>query len=362
MHIALDGRDDDFAGFAAFAALLERFDRGHEFGDGAFHHASALHHLREEHAAGGEELSDASHAVHEGPFDDFHRRRIGLERLRHVFGDIGVVTLDQRARDAFRERFGTPLIGRRGFFCFGFEPGCDFDHLFRRAGIGVEHDGLRRFAQFRIKVFVDSKLGGVDDAHGHSGVDRVLEEHRVDGAADRVVAAEGERDIADSAADSAERHVRVNVAYRLNEVDCVVVVLLHAGCDGENIRIEYDVFGRDARLFGQKSVGAFADFDSSFQRVRLSFFIERHDENRRAETPDFPRFFEKLLFTFLEADGIDDAFALNAAERGFDDFPVGGVDHDRHAGNFRFGGEVEQKTLHRGGGIEHGVVHVDVDD
>jgi hypothetical protein len=35
-------------------------------------------------------------------------------------------------------------------------------------------------------------------------------------------------------------------AHRLDEVDGVVVVLLDAGGDGEDVRVEDDVFGREA--------------------------------------------------------------------------------------------------------------------
>ena len=48
---------------------------------------------------------------------------------------------------------------------------------------------------------------------------------------------------------------------RLDEVDAVVVVLLDAGRDGEDVRVEDDVLGRKAGLFGQQLVGARADRD-----------------------------------------------------------------------------------------------------
>ena len=37
------------------------------------------------------------------------------------------------------------------------------------------------------------------------------------------------------------------------------------------------------------------------------------------------------------------------------------VDHDRHSGNFRLGGDVVEKRRHRLLGIEHAFVHVDVE-
>ena len=46
---------------------------------------------------------------------------------------------------------------------------------------------------------------------------------------------------------------------RLDEVDRVVVVLLDAGGDGEDVRIEDDVFRRKADLFGEKQIRPLAD-------------------------------------------------------------------------------------------------------
>ena len=45
-----------------------------------------------------------------------------------------------------------------------------------------------------------------------------------------------------------------------DEVHRVVVVLLHAGGDGEDVGIEDDVLGRQADFFGQQLVGALGRF------------------------------------------------------------------------------------------------------
>ena len=46
--------------------------------------------------------------------------------------------------------------------------------------------------------------------------------------------------------------VCVDPAGRLDEIDGVVVVLLDAGGDREDVRIEDDVFGRETDLLGQQ--------------------------------------------------------------------------------------------------------------
>jgi hypothetical protein len=97
------------------------------------------------------------------------------------------------------------------------------------------------------------------------GADRVVQEHRVDRLARRVVAAEAE----------ATRSTRRPTPWRpagcadpargLDEVDRVVVVLLDAGGDREDVRVEDDVLGREADLLDQQPVGARADLDLALE-------------------------------------------------------------------------------------------------
>ena len=111
-------------------------------------------------------------------------------------------------------------------------------------------------AQLRVDVVVDGELAGVDDAHVHARLDGVVEEHRVHRLAHRLVAAERERQVRDAARDLGVRQGLLDRARRLDEVDGVVVVLLDAGGDREDVRVEDDVLGREADLLGQDAVGA----------------------------------------------------------------------------------------------------------
>jgi hypothetical protein len=61
-------------------------------------------------------------------------------------------------------------------------------------------------------------------------------------------------------------------------------------------------------------------------------------------------------------DRVDDALALDAAQAGLDHFPLGGVDHDRHAGDVGLAGDQVEEAHHGGLAVQHGLVHVDVDD
>jgi hypothetical protein len=47
---------------------------------------------------------------------------------------------------------------------------------------------------------------------------------------------------------------------------------------------------------------------------------------------------------------------------GLDHLPLRAVDHDRHARDLGLGRDEVQEAHHRGLAVEHGLVHVDVDD
>jgi len=65
-------------------------------------------------------------------------------------------------------------------------------------------------------------------------------------------------------------HALLDLARRLDEVDGVVVVLLDAGRDGEDVRVEDDVRRLEAGGLGQQLVGALTDLDFALERVRLA--------------------------------------------------------------------------------------------
>jgi hypothetical protein len=92
-------------------------------------------------------------------------------------------------------------------------------------------------------VVVDGQLARVDDAHVHAGANGVVQEHGVDRLAHRVVAAEREGHVGHAAGDLRVGQGLLDPARGLDEVHRVVVVLLDAGGDGEDVRVEDDVLG-----------------------------------------------------------------------------------------------------------------------
>jgi hypothetical protein len=145
----------------------------------------------------------------------------------------------------------------------------------------------------------------------------------VHGLADLVVAAEAEADVADATADFGVRQVLFDPAGGVDEVESVVVVLFESGGDSEDVGVEDDVFGREVDLVDEDAVGALADADFFVVGGGLALLVKGHDNGSGAVLLDFEGAFFELFLAFLEGDGVDDAFALEALEAGLDDFPFG---------------------------------------
>ena len=109
----------------------------------------------------------------------------------------------------------------------------------------------------------------------------------------------------------------------LDEGDRVVGVLLDAGADGQDVRVEDDVLRREADLLGRGS-GRRGDRISTFRStvVGLALLVERHHDDGGAVAPDEPGVLAEDLLAFLEADRVDDALALQALQPGLDHLPV----------------------------------------
>ena len=364
VDIAFDRGHEDFslgAGVGIGRALALHV-RG-EPGDRLFHHAGAFHDLRKEHFPLAEEVADDLHAVHQRTFNHVERARVFLARFFGVLVDV----ID----DAFDQGVGqTVLHGRLAPFGVFFDGGLaraldrfgESDQTLGGVGATVEQDILDQLEQVGRDFGVNAELAGIDDAHVESGLDRVVKEGRVHGLADRIVAAERKGNVAHPAADPRVGQVLFDPARGLDEIDSVVVVLLDAGGHGEDVRIENDVFRREADFLDEDLVGAAADFFAALEVVRLTLFVEGHDNHGRAVTHDLTGLFLEFLLPLFERDGVHHTLALHAAEAGFDHLELRGVDHDRDLRDIRLAGDKLEEFGHGRRSIEHPLVHVDVDD
>ncbi len=236
------------------------------------------------------------------------------------------------------------------------------DEPLGRVGAAVEHDVLDALAQRRVELVVDAQLPGVDDPHREARADRVVQEHRVDRLAHRLVAAEAEAHVGDAAGHLRVRQVRADPARRVDEVDRVVVVLVDAGGDREHVRVEHDVLGREAHAVDEQVVAAPADRRLALERVGLALLVERHHDHRGAVAAHELRLPQERVLAFLQRDRVHDRLALHALQARLDHLPLRRVDHHRHARDVGLGGDQIQEADHRRLRIEHRLVHVDVDD
>src|SRR5690606_5531111 len=122
----------------------------------------------------------------------------------------------------------------------------------------------------------------VDNAHGKALSNRVIQEHRVDGLPHNVIAAEGKADVRYTARDPCMRQIARDPTRRFDEIHRIMVVFIDTGCDSKYVRVEDDVFRREADLVHQDAVCAFTNFLASLEIVRLPLLIKSHDEIGRA--------------------------------------------------------------------------------
>ena len=95
------------------------------------------------------------------------------------------------------------------------------------------------------------------------------------------------------------RQFFANALGRLNKVDGIIVMLFNAGGDGENIRVEDNIFRRKTDLLGQNLVRALANFKFVCGRISLAVLVKCHDNHRRAIAQTRARLFKKRRFALF---------------------------------------------------------------
>ena len=251
------GHDDLAVAALDVAGLLLGLDERDQVGDGLLHHPRGLHHLRQEHLPGAEQVADDVHAVHQRALDDLDRPAAARADLRAQL--LGVVldelvdALHQRVGDPLPHRQRPPLLGRHLLDrAVAGEVAGDLQQPLGAVRTAVEDHVLDALAQqLRAPRRRPRAAPALTMPMSMPGRDRVEQEDGVDGLAHGVVAAEGERDVRDAAGDQRAGQVLLDPAGGLDEVQAVVRVLLDARGDGEDVRVEDDVLGREADLLGR---------------------------------------------------------------------------------------------------------------
>ena len=111
VHVALHGRQQDLSLLLLILGRHQQLlglDIRNQMRHGALHDARTLHHLRQEHLAGTEQIADDVHAVHQRPFDHVDRPRDCLACLFGVFNDEIGDAMHQGVRQTLAHRQFAP--------------------------------------------------------------------------------------------------------------------------------------------------------------------------------------------------------------------------------------------------------------
>ena len=189
----------------------------------------------------------------------------------------------------------------------------------------------------------------------------MVEEHRVHGFPDPIVASEREGEVADTAACLRIGQVLLYPTHGTDEIDGIGLMLFDARPDGKDVDVEDDVLRRKADG-GQQVVGSLSDGNLPFVGRGLPFLVEGHHDHRGSQASQLKSFGQKVLLSGFEADGVDDALALCVLQPGQDCRPVAAVNHQDGLRYGGFSADVSAEGLHFLSAVEHCVVHVDVDD
>ena len=290
--------------------------------------------------------------VSESPID------LLLTPRRNDLRDLDSALLALNNFEPLRLRIVRQQLRRRDFFAIEHHPSRSVpDNILHK----LEEPSVVVVFSIAFDVRVNFHHTCVDNTHVHTSLHSVVKERSVHRFADLVDATESEREVAHTAADLAARAQTLDLTARFDEVTAVIVVLRHAGRDGEDVRVENDVTRREAYT-DHDVIRALADPNFILFRRRLSFLVESHDDGRGTVILQNFRLFNKERFSLFQRDTVADALALDALQPGFDNLKLGRIDHERHFRNVRLRDRTLQELLHRNDAVDHAVVDVDVDD
>ena len=198
VYIALDGGHQDRATGRVFGPARGFFGLHfrHQVSDGLFHNTGRLDHLWKEHLAGPKAVADDIHGVHQRAFDDRQGRHVLGHGLVQIDVQIIAQTVDNSMCQTVFQYAVTPGFVADLFLAVSaFELVSEFDQAVRGIGATVEEDVFNLLQKVGRDILIDHQLGRVDDGHVQTGLNGVVEERRIHGFADGVVATERERNV-----------------------------------------------------------------------------------------------------------------------------------------------------------------------
>src|SRR6056297_486900 len=102
----------------------------------------------------------------------------------------------------------------------------------------------------------------------------------------------------------------LNPSHSAYKIAGIMVMFAHPGTYSHDVGIKHDVFRGKFSFFGQQMVSPVAYLCFPVIVGSLSLLIEGHHNCGCSHIPDSACLLKKILFTVLQADRIDQAFAL----------------------------------------------------
>ena len=158
---------------------------------GLLHHPGAFDHLGQEHLAVTEKIANHVHAGHQRAFDYLDGVAGVLPAGFRVVNNVTGNAFNQGMLQALLNGPFTPgKVFLFGLAAFASELFGRFEQAIGGVIPAVQNHVFHQFFQVRLDLVIDHQLAGIHDAHIHAGLDRVIQENRVDGLTHRIVAAE----------------------------------------------------------------------------------------------------------------------------------------------------------------------------
>ena len=295
----LAGRGPGLAGSGLF--LLHK---GDQMGDGLFHHPGGFHHLGQEHLALAKQVTHDIHPVHQRAFNDMQGPVDLLTGFLCILDNPGIDAVHEGMGQAFIDRLIPPAEIRCRFCGLALVAIAlsRLEQALCRVCPAIEDDILDQLAQPRLDLVINVQLPRIDDAHIHAGLDGVVEKHRVHGPAHRLIAAEGEGDVGQSAGDVTARQGFTNAPRGLDEGHGIIVMFLNSGGHRKDVGIKDDVFRRETDPVDQNIIGPRADLDLSIRCFRLARFVKGHHHNRSPIGQASLRLLQEERFALFQRD------------------------------------------------------------
>ena len=99
-----------------------------------------------------------------------------------------------------------------------------------------------------------------------------------------IITPKGKRYVAHATTRARARTALFHLPHSLDEVHRILIMLLHAGGNGEDVKIKNDVFRWEIQLLGEQPIRTLGNCHLVINSCRLALFIKSHHNRCRTVT------------------------------------------------------------------------------